>query len=134
MDFDFEKALTLPELIESMQAELKRLNELKYNIAGADPSKEFISGGPQVQCRFEEIIVRIDELEKDLEKTIKEHLDYLAQLHKVIDLFDGEDKLLLRYLYLDRLSLEQIAVKMGYTKRNIYNKKEKVFTKFRLLS
>lgn len=120
----FNKYLMLDKLIDSNMEEIKKLKELAAAIPTADPSREFISGGPIVQSKFSDLIDKAVDLEDELIKEIDEYLDYKRELYEIIKkLKNPAHALVLRYRYLERLTYEEIAEKLGCSVRNVYNLK-----------
>ena len=126
---NLENLYILPQKIEAKTAELKRLNEMKYAISVADPSREVVSGG-LAKCKFEEIIIKIEDLETEIAKDTAEYLKYLSELNEVIDTLEEKERLYIKYRYIERLTYEEIAKKMNYSIRQIFNIRKKVCIKF----
>lgn len=126
------KCYYLPQLIASKTEEIKRLRELSESIPGVDPSREFIPGGPQVQCRFAEIIDKVIDLESELIDDIDELLDMQREAHKIINAVEDEtERLVLQYYYIDRLGMEEIASEMGYCLRQTHRIKKRALKKIK---
>lgn len=126
------KCYYLPQLIASKTEEIKRLRELSQSIPGGDPSREFIPGGPQVQCRFAEIIDKAIDLESEILDEINELLDLQKAAHEIINAVqDDTERLILQYYYIDRLDMEDIAEEIGYTLRQTYRIKKKAVEKIK---
>lgn len=122
----------LPQIIESKLEEIKRLRLLSESIPGPDPSKEFIPGGPQVQCRFAEIIDKIIDLEGEILDEVNELLDLQKDAHKIINAVqDDTERLILQYYYIDRLDMDDIATEIGYTPRQTYRIKKRALEKIK---
>lgn len=122
----------LPKIIESKLEEIKRLRLLSESIPGPDPSKEFIPGGPQVQCRFAEIIDKVIDLEGEILEQINEMLDIQKEAYKIINaLQDDTERLILQYYYIDRLEMDEIAAKIGYCPRQAYRIKKQALAKIK---
>ena len=120
----FNKYILLDKLIDSNMEEIKRLKELAAAIPTADPSKEFISGEPAIQSKFSDLIDKAVDMEDELVKEINEYLDCKKELYSVLKKLDNPaHALVLRYRYLDRMTYEQIAEKLGCSVRNVYNLK-----------
>lgn len=116
-----EKYIMLHKLIKSDIAEIGRLRELSAALGTADPSKEHVSGGPLVQCRFAEIIHKIVDLEAKVREEINEYLDMQKEVRdQIAAVKDPVHRMFLRYKYIEGLSHEDIAIKMGYSVRQIY--------------
>lgn len=126
------KCYYLPRLIESKTEEIKRLRDLSVSIQGADPSREFIPGGTQVQCRFAEIVDKVIDLESELLDDINELVDMQKEAYKIINAVEDEtERLVLQYYYIDRLSMEDIASEMGYCLRHTHRIKKKALKKIK---
>ena len=122
----------LPQIIESKLEEIKRLRLLSESIPGPDPSKEFIPGGPQVQCRFAEIIDKIIDLEGEILDEVNELLDLQKDAHKIINAVqDDTERLILQYYYIDRMEMDDIATEIGYTPRQTYRIKKRALEKIK---
>jgi hypothetical protein len=126
------KCYYLPQLIASKTEEIKRLRDLSESIPGVDPSREFIPGGPQVQCRFAEIIDKVIDLENEILDDINELLDVQKEAHRIIDAVqDDTERLILQYYYIDRLEMEDIASEIGYSPRQAYRIKKNALKKIK---
>ena len=124
------KCYYLPQLIASKTEEIKRLRELSQSIPGGDPSREFIPGGPQVQCRFAEIIDKAIDLESEILDEINELLDLQKAAHEIINsVQDDTERLILQYYYIDRLGMGEIATEIGYTLRQTQRIKKRALEK-----
>lgn len=122
----------LPQIIDSKLEEIKRLRELSESISGGDFSREFISGGPQVQCRFAEIIDKLIDLESEILDDINELLDSQKEAHKIInDVQDDTERLILQYYYIDRKGMEEIAEEIGYSPRQMRRIKKRALEKIK---
>lgn len=117
-------------MIASKTEEIKRLRELSKSIPGGDPSREFIPGGPQVQCRFAEIIDKAIDLESEILDEINELLDLQKAAHEIINsVQDDTERLILQYYYIDRLGMGEIATEIGYTLRQTQRIKKRALEK-----
>lgn len=126
------KCYYLPLLIASKTEEIKRLRELSVSISGADPSREFIPGGPQVQCRFAEIIDKVIDLEGEILNDINELLDAQKEAYKIINAVEDEtERLVLQYYYIDRLGMDEIASEIGYCLRHAHRIKKNALRKIK---
>lgn len=122
----------LPQLIASKTEEIKRLRELSISISGADPSREFIPGGPQVQCKFAEIIDKVIDLEGEIFDDINELVDLQKEAYKIINAVEDEtERLILQYYYIDRMGMEEIASEIGYCLRHTHRIKKNALRKIK---
>ena len=108
--------------IEADIAELQRLRRLSTMISSADPSREFVSGGPKVQCRYSDIVDSIVDLEIKIQEEVNDYLSLEQDLRDAIKAVENPTyRLFLKYRYLENMSYDMIAEKMGYSVRQIYN-------------
>ena len=119
----FEKYTTLAKLIESDMEAIKRLKAMAASIPTADPSREFISGGPIVQSKFSDLIDKAVDMENELVREIGEYLDAKKELYDILKKISPVHALVLRYRYLDGLTYEEIAEKLDCSVRHVYNLK-----------
>ena len=99
--------------------ELSKLREHGNIIKSVDYSKDKVqsSGGNTM----EDTIVKIVDMENAINEKIDQLTDLKAEIRNNINkLPDDTERLLLTYRYLCFLSWEEIAVKMGYSYRNIH--------------
>ena len=112
----------LRRLIDTDVEELKRLRRLSVSISSADPSKEFVSGGPRIQCKFSYIVEQIIDLENKIKEEIREYIAETTRIREAINQVENPTyKAFLKYRYLENMTYNQIAEKMGYSERQIYN-------------
>lgn len=108
--------------IEADIEELKRLRRLSTMIGSADPSREFVSGGPKVQCRYADIVDTIVDLERKIQEEVDEYISLEKDLRDAIKAVENPIyRAFLKYRYLENMHYEDIAAKMGYSVRQIYN-------------
>lgn len=70
--------------------------------------------------RLEKVLARIVDLEKEIDNDIDKFVDLKREIKKVIDeVKDEKYKALLEMRYLNQMTWEQIAVKLGYDSRHI---------------
>ena len=134
----FEKALLLPDLIESKQREIKRLKELARSLSAVDTSKERVQSSKNVDCKYAELIHKAVDLELEILDDTSEMLDYLREIGQVIDrLSDPMCRLVMRDLYVDGLSVKEVARRRNYSERRVYQIRDQSLEeckKFRLIS
>ena len=113
------KAYNLDKFIDASLLELSKLREHGNIIKSVDYSKDKVqsSGGNTM----EDTIVKIVDMENAINEKIDQLTDLKAEIRNNINkLPDDTERLLLTYRYLCFLSWEEIAVKMGYSYRNIH--------------
>lgn len=111
----------LNELIESNQQELADLNLLKASISGIDYSKDKVQVSPSGDASFVKVVEKIVELEEAIEADTERMLELKLEIRNVINLVvDNEEKLLLKYRYLNFLSWEEICDRMNVSIRTAH--------------
>lgn len=116
-----ENLFALHKLIQSDVEEIQRLRTLATSLGGMDYTQVHVSGGMPT-CKFEECIIKIMELEDKIGKEIGEYTEKIEKVRKEIsEVKNPTHRLFLKYRYIDFLTYEEIAERMGYTVRQIYN-------------
>ena len=111
----------LNELIESNQQELADLNVLKTSISGIDYSKDKVQLSPSSDASFVKIVEKIVELENTIREDTERMLQLKLEIRNVINqVVDNEEKLLLKYRYLNFFSWEEICDKMNVSIRTAH--------------
>jgi DNA-directed RNA polymerase specialized sigma24 family protein len=118
----FEKAIAIPELIESKQREIKRLKTLAYSLSAVNTEGERVQTSRNTQCKYAELINKATDLEIEILDDTSEMLDYQREVGKLIDkLSDPMLKLVMRDLYIDGLTITEVAKRRNYSERRIYS-------------
>jgi hypothetical protein len=121
----FEKAIAIPELIESKQREIKRLKTLAYSLSAVDTSGERVQTSKNIDCKYAELINKAVDLEMEILEDTSEMLDYQREVGRLIDkLSDPTCRLIMRDLYIDGLSVKEVAIRRNYSERRIYSLRE----------
>lgn len=108
--------------IKCRMEEIERLKELAASLPSADPSKEFVSGGPIVHCKFAAVIDKIVDLESEVAAEINRYVDAERKVRAYINKIENpKHRAFMWYKYIDFLTMEQIAEKMDLSTRQIYN-------------
>lgn len=123
------RAYNLDKFIDACLVELSNLRECRNTIRSLDYSRDKIQTSPG--NNMENIIIKI----VDMENMINDKIDQLGDLKNEIrsdinKLPDETDRLVLTYKYICFLSWEEIAVKMGYSYRNIHRVHAKALKDF----
>ena len=117
----FEKAITIPEMIESKQREIARLKELAYSLSAVNTEGERVQTSKNIDCKYAELINKAVDLEMEILEDASELLDHQREVGKVIDqLSDQTCRLVMRDLYIHGLSVKEVAKKRNYSERRIY--------------
>lgn len=116
-----KKAHRLYELIESLKDELAELRVLADAIAAP-----VLSDLPKAPSRstdppYVRYVMKIVELESKIEEEIENYLTIKDEIRNVInEVLDNEERLLLRYRYINFLEWDDIAEKMHVTTRTAH--------------
>jgi DNA-directed RNA polymerase specialized sigma24 family protein len=125
---DFMRVVLTKQLIQSKLEEIKKLRELATAISIPDISKERVAGGPQVQCRFAEIVDKLVDLEREILQEVDDYIEQEREMRNIINaLPNPEWQLLMRHRYIEGLSFEDIAAEMNYSVRHVYNMRKDIF-------
>lgn len=118
----FEKAITIPELIESKQGEIKRLKALACSLSAVSTEGERVQASKNTDCRYAELINKAVDLEMEILDHLQEMLDHQREVGRVIDqLSNPTCRLVMRDLYIDGLSVKEVAARRNYSERRIYD-------------
>ena len=102
--------------------EIERLRDLADSLPSADPSKEYITGGKTVQCKFAAVVDKIVDLESEIAEEIETYTRMEREMREYIKSIDNpRHRDFLWYKYICFLTMEQIAEKMDLSTRQIYN-------------
>jgi DNA-directed RNA polymerase specialized sigma subunit len=117
----FEKAITIPDLMESKQREIARLKELAYSLSAVDTSGERVQTSRNIDCKYAELINKAADLEMELLEDTSELLDHQREVGRVIDkLSNPVWRVVMRDLYIHGLTVKEIAAKRSYSERRVY--------------
>ena len=113
------KAYNLDKFIDANLVELSKLRAHYNIIRNFDYSKDKIQTSPG--NNIENAIIKIVDMENMINDKIDQLVDLKNEIRSNIDKLPDEiDRLVLTYRYICFLSWEEIAVKMGYSYRNIH--------------
>lgn len=111
-----QQAYRLDELIESDKKERDALRELSTSLASQDTSRDVVMHSGSSAASFTKIVDKIADLEAKINEEIEQYIALKADIRSVIDaVSDKDEKLCLRYRYIEFLNWEQIAEKMNYS-------------------
>ena len=116
-----KQAYRLNELIRCNQKELDELHILSRSIPGIDYSVDRVQGSSSGEAGYTKIIEKIIELENAIKADIDRMLSLKLEIRTVIDAVqDNEQKLLLKYKYLNFMSWEDICEEMNVSMRTVH--------------
>ncbi len=116
-----KQAFRLYDLIQANKDELKELEALSFSIPGTDYTKDRVQSSPRNDASYTNIIAKIDELERVIKADINAMLTLKFEIREVINnVRDNEERLVLKYRYLNFLSWEEIAIKMNISLRTVF--------------
>lgn len=119
---DFLKqAYRLNELVNSNVAELENLKALSTSVSGANYGAERVQGGNLPGSRIEAIVLKIVDLEREIQGDINRYLDLKKAIREAINGVENQnEKLILRYRYVELLPWSEIQARMGLDERQTY--------------
>lgn len=115
-----KQAHRLNELIESDYEELERLKQLSTSISSPNLSG-MPSSGRKTEAPFVNCISKIIDLESYINSEIDRFVDLKKEIRKVIYTAQTtEQKLILKYRYMEFMKWEDIAAKMDLSMKQVY--------------
>ena len=116
-----KQAYRLNELIQSNQQELDELHELSTSLPGLDYSKDRVQTSGSSDAGYTKIVEKIAELEKAIKSDIEKLLSLKLEIRTVInEVYDNEEKLLLKHRYLNFMSWDEICDEMNVSMRTAH--------------
>lgn len=115
------------------KADLQRYRWLKKSVAqleaqqadlreqGISSSRPDMSPSGSRSDRMADLVVRIVEVQKQIEAKLREHYELLHHIEHSIETLPPRERVIIRARYLDCKSWEQVAVDMGYSWRQVHN-------------
>ena len=119
---------------QRINCKIEQVSSLHSLATKANSTLTDMPGSPNRNVhRMEDIIVKIVDLETEINHDIDTLVDLKAEITKVIkQVEDLELQMLLEQRYLNCRTWEQIAVDMGYNVRHLYRMHEKALTKVQI--
>ena len=116
-----KQAFRLNDLINSDLAELENLKALSTSVSGANYGGERVQGGNLPGSRIEAIVLKIVDLEREIQAEINRYLDLKKAVREAINRVPNQnEKLILRYRYIEMLSWSEIQKKMNLEERQAF--------------
>ena len=110
------QAYKLNNLIDSKLLQLEKSKSLMYGISSISKSSERVSGGKATSDRLGDIVSKTIDLEEEINKTIDNYVDIQREITAMIEAVENPIyRVLLTYRYLDFLTWEKIAKRIGYS-------------------
>ena len=111
--------------------DLENLRRLSKSIGGSN-FEERTKGGER-KNKLQDCVIKIVDLEREIEQQVSEYVEYKRKLIKAIDLHkDEKERLLLRLRYIEYLTWEEISDKMNYSARQIYRLHKQALKNFEM--
>lgn len=115
-----KQAYRLNERIDAHIAELEELRDMSTRIQGVS-FEEHYSGTRDTDAPFVKLINKIMDMETRINSEIDHLVDLKAQMDYVIEQVENiEERLLLRYRYLDNMTWDEIAVRLNVSSRTVH--------------
>ena len=116
-----KQAYRLNELIKSDLAELESLKALATSISGINYGGERVQGGNLPGSRIESTVMKIIDLENEINREIDRYVDLKAAIRKAINAIPNQnEKLILRYRYIEFLQWPDIQERLGLEERQVF--------------
>ena len=115
------QAYRLNELIDSRITELERLRDYSTRLTSCSFEGERVSKSRSTEAPFARIIEKIVDLEKVINRDIDRYVDLKTEMNAAIDRVSNVDeRLLLRYRYLNNYSWDDIAQLLNVSGRTVH--------------
>ena len=115
------QAYRLNELIDSRITELERLRDYSTRLTSCGFEGERVSKSRSTEAPFARIIEKIVDLEKVINRDIDRYVDLKTEMNAAIDRVSSVDeRLLLRYRYLNNYSWDDIAQLLNVSGRTVH--------------
>jgi DNA-directed RNA polymerase specialized sigma subunit len=115
------QAYRLNELIDSRITELERLRDYSTRLTSCSFEGERVSKSRSTEAPFARIIEKIVDLEKVINRDIDRYVDLKTEMNVAIDRVSNVDeRLLLRYRYLNNYSWDDIAQLLNVSGRTVH--------------
>ena len=115
------QAYRLNELIDSRITELERLRDYSTRLTSCGFEDERVSKSRITEAPFARIIEKIVDLEKVINRDIDRYVDLKTEMNAAIDRVSNVDeRLLLRYRYLNNYSWDDIAELLNVSGRTVH--------------
>lgn len=112
----------LEELLASNLDELEKLGEISTSISSPKWTETKVMGTHTNEPRFASVLVRITDLEKEVEADIAKMIDLRAEIRDIINRMPNVKAILvLKYRYIEFLKWEEIAQRMNLPLNQIHN-------------
>ena len=124
------QATWLDQMIDSKLEQLEALKSLSMKVTSSF-TKEKISGGNIEKSKMESTIVKVIDLENEINADIDRLVDLKKNIQDTINkMEDINQQLLLELRYLSRKGWDEIAALMGYDPRTVYRMHGKALKEF----
>lgn len=112
----------LDEFIESNQEELERLKEVAVSIKAMNTDKDVVQeSSTSTDAKYVDIIAKIDELERLINEELNRFFTLKMEIRTFINgVKDADERLLLKYKYINFYTWNEIHVKMNMSIRNVH--------------
>ncbi|MCI1693244.1 DUF1492 domain-containing protein [Aneurinibacillus aneurinilyticus] len=115
-----KQAYRLNELINSDLEELQNLRELSRSVSST-VLEEKVSRTKCTDPPFEKYVIRIVDLEQQIQQEVERLIKLKSDIREAINQMENVDeKLLLRYRYINFLNWEEICVNLNVSMRTVH--------------
>ena len=124
------QAIWLDQMIDSKLEQLETLKSLAMKVTSSF-TKEKICGGNIEKSKMENIMVKVIDLENEINADIDRLVDLKKDIQDTINMMDDiNQQLLLELRYLSGKGWDEIAASMGYDPRTVYRIHGKALKEF----
>lgn len=126
-----QQAYLLNELIDSNIVELEMLQATKDGLSGISYDKENVQGGKLPTSQPENITIKIERLQEEINREIDQYVDLKLDIHAAINrMRDSAERLILRLRYIEFRQWDDIQTVMKKERTQVFSIHQKALNHF----
>lgn len=106
------------ELIRIQRTIAERMESIRASVTLSSPSLDGMPHGGEYHDRMAEYMAQLDELERDIGKTILRLESEILRIETEIETLQPREQMIIRLRYIDGLSWRKIAARTHYAERH----------------
>ena len=114
-----EQANGIDDAINSLLAEKKYWNDLRFRISGSQFTNDRVSGGRADNAPFTHAEEEIERIEREIDEQVDKLVDLKREIGNTISSLNKKEGAVLRYRYIANFSISAIARHMNKDERTI---------------
>lgn len=127
------QAYRLEEKIEADLEEIERLKGLRFKLSGSNLKTDFVQSSKSNNAPFEKCVEKLIDLQNELCSEVEELINFKNDINHLIETIENEDeKLVLKYRYIQNLTWEEIGRKLHADRTTLYRWHKKAIEKIKV--